>query len=132
MNIGAAARASGVTAKMIRHYQAIGLLPAGTRGDNGYRRLSEREVHLLRFIRRARGLGFSLEQTRALLSLWQDPGRSSGDVKRLAQVHIEELDRRIAEITEMRDTLQQLARTCHGDQRPDCPILQNLGSGNNL
>jgi MerR family copper efflux transcriptional regulator len=129
MNIGEAARQSGVTAKMIRHYEGIGLIAPGKRTEAGYRLYSEKDVHELRFIKRARTLGFSLEQIRTLLSLWQDRSRASLDVKRMASAHVEELNARIRELTEMRDTLASLADACHGDQRPDCPILQGLESG---
>lgn len=126
MNIGEVARASGVSAKMIRHYESIGLIRASHRTLAGYRQYHERDMHLLRFIRRARDLGFSLEQIRQLLSLWDDPGRASADVKRLAAAHIADLDARIAALTDMRATLVTLTRACHGDHRPDCPILQGL------
>ena len=126
MNIGEAAQASGVSAKMIRHYESIDLIRESSRTMAGYRQYHERDVHLLRFIRRARDLGFSLDQIRQLLSLWDDPERASADVKRLAAAHIADLDARIAALTEMRSTLVTLAHACHGDHRPDCPILQGL------
>jgi MerR family copper efflux transcriptional regulator len=126
MNIGQAAQASGVTAKMIRYYESIGLVVESRRSDAGYRLYGEKDLHALRFIKRARKLGFSLEQIRDLLSLWQDSARASGDVKRIALDHVGELNQRIRELTEMRDTLSSLASCCHGDQRPDCPILQTL------
>jgi MerR family copper efflux transcriptional regulator len=129
MNIGQAAAASGVSAKMVRHYESIGLIAPGQRTQSGYRQYSEREVHLLRFIRQARSLGFPLEQIRILLSLWQDTGRASADVKRLAASHIAELDERIRALSDMRDTLQTLANACSGDSRPDCPILHDLAEG---
>ena len=128
MNIGETARASGVSAKMIRHYEGIGLIRTSIRTRSGYRQYHERDVHLLRFIRRARDLGFSLEQIRQLLSLWDDPGRASADVKHLAEAHIADLDARIAALSEMRATLVALAQACHGDHRPDCPILQGLAA----
>ncbi|WP_296749401.1 Cu(I)-responsive transcriptional regulator [Thiobacillus sp.] len=126
MNIGDAARASGVSAKMIRHYERSGLIRTSSRTQAGYRQYRERDVHLLRFVRRARDLGFSLDQIGQLLSLWDDPGRASADVKRLAEAHIADLDARIAALTEMRTTLEALAQACHGDHRPDCPILQGI------
>lgn len=128
MNIGQAAAASGVSAKMIRYYESIGLVRETARTDSGYRIYGDSDLHSLRFIKRARNLGFSLEQISDLLSLWQDTGRASADVKSIAMTHVEELNQRIVELTEMRDTLASLARTCHGDDRPDCPILQTLGS----
>lgn len=128
MNIGQAAGATGVSAKMIRYYESVGLLPAAHRTDSGYRVYAERDLHTLRFIRRARDLGFSLERIGGLLSLWRDGGRASGDVKRIALDHVAELDQRIRELTEMRDTIAVLAACCHGDDRPDCPILQSLAS----
>ncbi len=126
MNIGEAARASGVSAKMIRHYESIGLVRASSRTQAGYRQYHERDVHLLRFIRRARDLGFPLDQIGQLLSLWDDPGRASADVKQLAEAHLADLDARIAALTEMRTTLVELTRACRGDDRPDCPILRGL------
>ena len=126
MNIGAAAKASGLSAKMIRHYESIGLLPAGVRADNGYRRYSARDLDTLRFVRHARELGFPLETIRDLLSLWQDHQRSSADVQRLALEQVAELDRRIADLTRMRDAIAALAQRCHGDARPECPILDEL------
>ena len=129
MNIGQAASASGVTAKMIRYYESIGLVPAAPRTDSGYRVYGDRELHTLRFIRRARKLGFSLERIAGLLSLWQDGGRASADVKRIALDHVAELEERIRELTEMRDTIATLAACCHGDERPDCPILRGIASG---
>lgn len=129
MNIGAAARASGLSAKMIRYYEGIGLLPAATRRDSGYRDYDARDLDTLRFVHHARTLGFTLDTIRALLSLWQDQQRSSADVKALALQQVAELDARIAELTRMRDAVAGLARQCHGDRRPECPILDELGAG---
>jgi Cu(I)-responsive transcriptional regulator len=129
MNIGEAARASGVSAKMIRHYEGIGLFGAPARSEAGYRVYGEREVHLLRFIRHSRDLGFSLEQIRALLGLWQDRGRPSREVRALAQEHLAEVQAKLAELQAMKATLQQLVHSCHGDDRPDCPILDGLEAG---
>ena len=128
MNIGQAASATGVTAKMIRYYESIGLVAESRRSGAGYRTYSEDELHALRFIKRGRTLGFSLEQIRELLSLWQNKERASADVKAIALGHVAELNERIAALSEMRDTLRQLAGSCHGDDRPDCPILQSLGA----
>jgi MerR family copper efflux transcriptional regulator len=129
MNIGQAAQASGVSAKMIRHYESIGLVKPGRRSDAGYRLYGSTEVHMLRFVKRARRLGFSLDRIRELLSLWQDRQRASADVKAIAQAHVADLQKRIDELTEMRDTLNALAHACAGDQRPDCPILSSLEAG---
>jgi MerR family copper efflux transcriptional regulator len=126
MNIGQAATATGISAKMIRYYESINLIPPGRRSDSGYRIYGDNDLHALRFVKRARTLGFSLEQIRELLSLWQNKERASADVKTIAMGHVAELNQRITELTEMRDTLQTLAACCHGDNRPDCPILQSL------
>ncbi|MBP0600207.1 Cu(I)-responsive transcriptional regulator [Herbaspirillum sp. LeCh32-8] len=128
MNIGEAAAASGVSAKMIRHYEETGLIPKAGRTDAGYRVYGEREVHLLRFIRQARQLGFAMKQIGDLIGLWLDQSRSSRKVKQLAETHIGELDQRIRELQAMKSTLEKLAHDCHGDNRPDCPILDALGS----
>ncbi len=124
--IGEAAARSGVSVKMVRHYEALGLLPAVARTDAGYRMYTTREVHTLRFIRRARDLGFSMAEIAELLKLWQNRRRASADVKRIAMAHVADLDRRLAELTAMRRTLETLAACCHGDDRPDCPILDEL------
>lgn len=128
LNIGEAAQASGVSAKMIRHYEAIGLLPAARRTAAGYRVYGEPEVRMLQFIHRGRALGFSLERIAELLALWQDQGRASADVRALAEQHIAELNRKIGELQAMKRTLVQLAHSCHGDQRSDCPILDDLAT----
>jgi MerR family transcriptional regulator, copper efflux regulator len=127
MNIGQAATATGVSAKMIRYYESIALIRESRRTDAGYRSYGENDLHALRFIKRSRTLGFSLDQIRDLLSLWQNDQRASADVKAIALAHVDELETRIAELTTMRDTLRHLASTCHGNDKPDCPILQNLG-----
>jgi MerR family copper efflux transcriptional regulator len=126
MNIGQAARASGVTAKMIRHYESIGLVPRARRTDGGYRIYDGDDIHMLRFIRRARELGFSMKQIARLLGLWRNRRRSSADVRRIALQHIDELDQRIEKLQAMRRTLDELVQHCHGDRRPDCPILDDL------
>jgi MerR family copper efflux transcriptional regulator len=127
MNIGQAAGETGVSAKMIRYYESIGLIRESARTEAGYRIYGAGELDALRFIKRARTLGFSLDQIRELLSLWQNDARASADVKAIALAHVAELNTRIAELSAMRDTLNELAESCHGDNRPDCPILQNLG-----
>lgn len=129
LNIGEAAKASGVSAKMIRHYESIGLIGAATRTDAGYRVYHERDVQVLQFIHRSRELGFSLDQIKTLLTLWQDKHRASKDVREMAKQHIAELDQKIAAMQAMRRTLEQLATKCHGDDRPDCPILDDLAHG---
>jgi len=129
MNIGAASAASGVSAKMIRHYEALGLVPGVARTDAGYRQYDAATVHTLRFIRRARDLGFSTTEIAELLALWRNRRRSSAEVKRIALAHVDDLQRRIAEMQAMQRTLADLARCCHGDARPDCPILDDLGGG---
>ncbi len=136
MNIGEASNATGVTAKMIRYYESIGLMPKVVRTGSGYRVYSESDIHTLRFIRRARDLGFSIESITKLLRLWQNRNRSSSNVKSVTTEHIGALRRRIAEMEAMVRTLEHLAKHCHGDQRPDCPILDDLakpaGKGDGL
>jgi Cu(I)-responsive transcriptional regulator len=127
-NIGEAARASGVTAKMVRHYESIGLLPPARRTEAGYRLYGSDDVRMLQFIHRGRALGFSLDQIADLLALWRDKHRASADVRRLALEHIGELDRKIAELEAMKRTLASLASSCHGDARSDCPILDDLAA----
>ena len=124
--IGEAARASGVSAKMVRHYESLGLLGEVARTDSGYRQYSAAEIHTLRFIKRARDLGFSMVEIADLLSLWRDRSRASGDVKQIAQQHVADLEARIAAMQAMRQTLNDLLHHCHGDQRPDCPIIDDL------
>ncbi|OHE80161.1 MAG: Cu(I)-responsive transcriptional regulator [Lysobacterales bacterium GWF1_69_6] len=125
-NIGEASALTGVSAKMIRHYEAIGLIPPASRTFANYRLYNDADIHRLRFIRRARNLGFPMKQIEVLLGLWGDPQRSSAEVKRLAQAHSDELAARIAEMQAMQRTLQSLAAHCHGDHRPECPILDDL------
>ena len=126
MNIGDTARVAGVSAKMIRHYEAHGLTPRAGRTQSGYRVYDAGDVHVLRFIRRARDLGFSMNEIKTLLGLWNNRRRASGDVKRLATKHVADLDTKIAAMQAMRRTLMGLAESCHGDGRPDCPILDDL------
>lgn len=126
MNIGTAAKASGISAKMIRYYEQTGLLPPAARTAAGYRAYSASEIHQLRFIRRARDLGFSVAEISELLGLWRDRSRHSADVKRIAKAHIAELHQKIAHLRYMADTLQALIDGCAGDERPDCPILADL------
>ena len=126
VNIGMASRLSGVSAKMVRHYESLGLLPAVTRTDSGYRQYSEAEVHTLRFIKRSRDMGFSMEQVGELVGLWHNRRRTSASVKRIAKSHLAELEQRIAAMQGMQRTLAHLVHCCQGDQRPDCPILDDL------
>ncbi|MDU0340976.1 Cu(I)-responsive transcriptional regulator [Bosea rubneri] len=128
MNIGQAAEASGVSAKMIRYYEEIALIPPPARSQSGYRVYGPDDVHTLRFVRRARSLGFSIEETGALLALWRDRSRASADVKAMALKHVAELEEKAAALKAMAKTLRHLASHCHGDGRPDCPILDEISS----
>lgn len=126
MNIGEAAKASGVSAKMIRHYESVGLFPEAVRTEAGYRQYADREISTLRFIRHSRDLGFSIEQIRELLGLWQNRKRPSRQVKALAQAHLHELDAKLLELQAMKGALEHLVECCAGDGRPDCPIIEGL------
>lgn len=128
MNIGQAAKATGVSAKMIRYYESIGLIAPADRTGSNYRVYGDEEVHTLRFIKRARSLGFSMDETARLLGLWQDKSRASADVKAIAQAHIEDLEQKIREMQEMAATLRHLVHCCSGDERPNCPILSDLAN----
>lgn len=127
MNIGEAAEKAGVTPKMVRHYESLGLLPKVHRTESGYRVYGETEVHTLRFIKRSRDLGFSIPEISELVKLWQDRRRPSSSVKKVASAHLAELDRKIEEMQSMRKTLSHLVHCCQGDHRPECPILEDLG-----
>ena len=129
MNIGEAARASGISAKMLRYYESIGLLPPASRSDAGYRVYGPRDVELLRFIRRARDFGMTLERIGLLVGLWRDQARPSREVRAIAQRQVAELDAKIKELTDMRQALEVLVQACHGDERPDCPILRDFAQG---
>lgn len=131
MNIGRAARASGISAKMIRYYESISLIPRASRTQVGYRVYSQADVNTLRFIHRAREFGFPIERIRLLVGLWRG-AKPSRQVKQVAMEHVADLDRKIAELTAMRDALQELAGHCHGDHRPDCPILHDLSGSSGL
>jgi MerR family copper efflux transcriptional regulator len=126
MNIGQVAKKSGVSAKTIRYYESIGLIPEASRTESGYRTYSDKDVETLSFIHFSRNLGFSVKDVSRLLDLWRDQKRASADVKKLALSHIEEVDRKIDELKKIRDTLTHLTKRCHGDDRPDCPILKEL------
>jgi len=126
MNIGQAAKASGVSAKMIRHYESVGLFPEAVRTESGYRQYTDKELGTLRFIRHSRDLGFSIEQIRELLGLWQNRRRPSRQVRSLAEAHIQELDVKLQELQSMKAALGQLVACCRGDERPDCPIIEAL------
>ncbi len=127
-NIGEAARRSDVSAKMARHYESLGLLPTINRTDSGYRQYTDKEVHTLRFIKRSRSLGFSMLEIAELLKLWQNQRRSSADVRKIAVRHVQDLNQRIVEMQTMKRTLEHLVNGCKGNFRPDCPILDELGS----
>ena len=129
MNIGDAANLSGVSAKMIRYYEEVALIRPPARNQNGYRAYDESNIHELKFIRRARDLGFTVEQISGLMHLWRDRSRASSDVKRLALEHVAALEAKQREIAEMANTLKHLAANCHGDGRPDCPIIESLADG---
>lgn len=126
MNIGEAAEVSGVNAKLIRHYESIGIIPKASRSDSGYRVYSESDVHILTFVRRARTLGFSMKEIKKLVGLWRNKSRASADVKSLAIEHVKQLEQKIEDLQSMTKTLKELAKCCHGDNRPDCPILEEL------
>jgi len=126
MNIGQVAKISGVSAKTIRYYESIGLIAEASRTESGYRTYGDRDVATLRFIHHARSLGFSVKDVSMLLDLWRNQGRASADVKALAMAHVAEVDRKIGELQRMRDTLLDLTHRCHGDDRPDCPIIDEL------
>ena len=129
MNIGQAAKLSNVSAKTIRYYESINLIPKAARSDNGYRDYSSNDVEMLRFIKRSRNLGFSVDAVSNLLDLWRNKQRASADVKAVALKHIEDVEKRIVELESIRDTLKNLTKCCHGDNRPDCPILEGLAGG---
>lgn len=126
MNIGELAKSSGVNAKLIRHYESIGLIPKASRTDAGYRIYTKNDVQYLRFVKRARSLGFSMKEIKKLLSLWRNKSRASKEVKNLATQHLSDLEAKIKEMQEMADSLRDLAHNCHGDSRPECPILKDL------
>ncbi len=126
VNIGEASKATGVSSKMIRHYEEIGLLPKSKRTDSGYRVYREEDLHNLVFIKRARALGFSMSQIKKLMNLWLNKSRKSSDVKKITQEHIEELEKKLKETEQMLKALKQMSSCCHGDQRAECPILENL------
>ncbi|MDQ0561269.1 Cu(I)-responsive transcriptional regulator [Rhizobium mesoamericanum] len=135
MNIGQASKASGVSAKMIRYYEQIQLITPAHRTESSYRTYTDNDIHTLRFIRRARDLGFFVEQMKTLLALWRDRSRASADVKTIAMEHIAELERKAAALKAMTETLKHLANHCHGDERPDCPIIEefaNAGDGDDV
>lgn len=129
MTIGEASHASGVSAKMIRYYERIGLIPNAVRSESGYRHYAPKDIHTLRFIRRARDLGFSIHAITRLLDLWWDRARASAEVKRIALDHVSELKGKITELQAMVSTLEHLAEHCRGDHRPDCPIMDDLAAG---
>lgn len=126
MNIGEAAKVSGVNAKLIRHYESIGIIPKASRSESGYRVYSDSDVHTLTFVKRARKLGFSMKEIKKLVGLWRSRSRASADVQSLALDRVKEMEQKVEELQSMIKTLRHLARNCHGDQRPDCPIIEGL------
>jgi Cu(I)-responsive transcriptional regulator len=128
MNIGEAAKASGVNVKLIRHYESIGVIPKASRTESGYRVYNATDVHILTFVRRSRVLGFSMKEIKKLVSLWRNKSRASAEVKALALQHVKQLDQKIEELEAMSKTLKHLSKSCHGDTRPDCPILDELSN----
>lgn len=126
MNIGELSKISGVSDKMIRHYESIGLLPKAKRSESGYRQYSEKDAHNLIFIKRSRQLGFSTAEIKTLIGLWKNKSRTSKEVKKLATTHLEELEKKISDLQEMADSIRHLVHCCSGDDRPECPILENL------
>ncbi len=126
MNISAAAKASGVNARLIRHYEGIGIVPKAARSLSGYRVYSDSDIHILKFVKHARGLGFSMKEIKKLVGLWRNRSRASSDVKKLALFHVTQLEQKIAELDSVAKALRQLAESCRGDSRPDCPILDEL------
>ena len=126
MNIGEAAQQSGLNARTIRHYESIGIIPKPVRGDTGYRQYSETDVHILIFVKRARSLGFSMKEIKKLVSLWRNKSRASAEVKAMATKHVEEMEKKVTELQAMVKTLKHLAKNCHGDGRPECPILDDF------
>lgn len=128
MNIGEVSKRSEVNSKMIRRYEELGIIPKAGRSDSGYRQYSDNDVHVLRFVKRARELGFSMKDIKQLVSLWRNRSRPSSQVKNIASKHVSELEKKLFEIQSMLSTLNKLVKNCHGDQRPDCPILDELQS----
>ncbi len=126
MNIGEAAKVSGISTKMIRHYETLGIIPKAARSDAGYRKYSDSDINILKFVKRARGLGFSMKEIKKLVNLWRNRSRASADVKALAIQHIQQMEQKIEELQAMTRTLKHLAKSCHGDHRPDCPILDGI------
>lgn len=126
MNIGEASKASGVSSKMIRHYEGLGIIPKAARSHSGYRTYSDKDVHILRFVKRARDLGFGMKEIKHLVGLWRNKGRSNSEVKKLTLKHIHSLEIKIDELESMVKSLKQLSNHCQGDGRPDCPILDDL------
>jgi MerR family copper efflux transcriptional regulator len=127
MNIGEAAKRSGINAKLIRHYESIAIIPKASRSEGGYRTYTESDVHILTFVKKSRALGFSMKEIKRLVSLWRNKSRASSEVKTMAIKHVQHMEQKILELQEMVKTIKHLSRNCHGDDRPECPILNELG-----